>query len=181
MESRINNTVHSSPRQQHLLAIRRGAGCLRQTTPHTKHDSGIRFRPGRVPLLVSSIQKPVEIQGDRLDWMAVCCSILPPRSEIPSRHSGCLNKVTRGDFISHVDDGRRIRAASLRYGRCEMWRHQCMAGKVLVLFMPSGVANQGTWLQTAGLSRFGFPFGGPTSSAHSLPRNVPQGGRLPPM
>lgn len=61
--------------------------------------------------------------------MAVCCSLLPPRSEMPSRHSGCLNKVTRGDFISHVDDGRRIRAASLRYGRCEMWRHQCMAGK----------------------------------------------------
>lgn len=109
-------------------------------------------------------------------------SLLPPRPDVPSRHTGSLNKVTRGDFISHVDNGRRIRAASLRCGRCEMWRHQCMAGEVLVLFMPSGgVAIQGTWLQMAGLSRFGFPFGGPTTPAPVPAAECDTRGLLPPI
>ena len=44
------------------------------------------------------IQSPVEIQTGGPDWMAVCCSLLPPRPDVPSRHTGSLNKVTRGDF-----------------------------------------------------------------------------------
>lgn len=36
IKSRINNTLYSSPRQQHSLAIRRGAGCLAQATPHSE-------------------------------------------------------------------------------------------------------------------------------------------------
>lgn len=51
-----------------------------------------------------------------------------------------------------------------------MWRHRAYGGQVLVLFHASaGVAIQGTWLQVAGLSRFGFPFGGltpPTTPPH---------------
>lgn len=45
-----------------------------------------------------------------------------------------------------------------------------MAGKCSFFFHASaGVAIQGTWLQPAGLSRFGFPFGGPTTSRRPLP------------
>lgn len=57
-----------------------------------------------------------------------------------------------------------------------------MAGKCSFPSCQRGVAIQGTWLQTAGLSRFGFPFGGPTPPTLPLHRGAcPQEESCPPM
>lgn len=109
----------------------------------------------------STTQGPVEIHSDktRLDG-CMLQSPLAPRPDVAL--TAVSIRLPAETSISHVDDGRRIRAASLRCGRCEMWCHRAWRASARSFHASAGVEIQGTWLQVAGLSRFGFPFGGPT-------------------
>lgn len=71
--------------------------------------------------------------------------------------------------ISHVDDGRRIRAASLRCGRCEMWRHRAWWAKCSFFSCQRGRGVPRNLAAGSWAEQIRFPIWRTDASNHTLP------------